>query len=157
MANSYKRLSYNWKTLVFSVHACLSYQGTCTWKACLYILFNCHDCDLEACYKKYICLFIKFYFAFNLDSAADLYIKDFLHPYVMDGNLDARPLRILYRHRWIQTVPETVLQYCIQEMTGPLAGSFRAPTVEDVQKHRVVITTLSTARLLSDLELPVGE
>ena len=75
----------------------------------------------------------------------------------MEGNLDARPLRVLYRHRWIQTVPETVLQYCIQEMTGPYAGSFRAPTEEDIQKHRVVITTLSTARLLSDLDLPVGE
>ena len=54
-------------------------------------------------------------------------------------------------------MPETVLQYCIQEMTGPYAGSFRAPTEEDIQKHRVVITTLSTARLLSDLDLPVGE
>ena len=97
------------------------------------------------------------YISFKFSSAADLYIKDFLHPYVMEGNLDARPLRILYRHRWIQTVPETVLQYCIQEMTGPLAGSFRAPTEEDIQKHRVVITTLSTARLLSDLDLPVGE
>ena len=75
----------------------------------------------------------------------------------MEGNLDARPLRVLYRHRWIQTVPETVLQYCIQEMSGPHIGSFRAPTEEDVQKHRVVITTLSTARLLSDLDLPVGE
>ena len=32
----------------------------------------------------------------------------------------------------------------------------RAPTVEDVEKHRVVVTTLSTARLLSDLELPEG-
>ena len=54
-------------------------------------------------------------------------------------------------------MPETVLQYCIQEMTGPYAGSFRAPTEEDIQKHRVVITTLSTARLLSDLDLPVGK
>lgn len=75
----------------------------------------------------------------------------------MEGNLDARPLRILYRHRWIQTVPEIVLQYCIQETSGPHIGSFRAPTEEDVLKHRVVITTLSTARLLSDLDLPLGK
>ena len=100
---------------------------------------------------------IEMVFFFICFSAADLYIKDYLHRYVMEGNLDARPLRVLYRHRWIQTVPETVLQFCIQEMTGPYAGSFRAPTEEDIQKHRVVITTLSTARLLSDLDLPVGE
>lgn len=74
----------------------------------------------------------------------------------MEGNLDARPLRVLYRHRWIQTVPEIVLQYCIQGTSGPHIGSFRAPTEEDVLKHRVVITTLSTARLLSDLDLPLG-
>ena len=43
----------------------------------------------------------------------------------MEGNLDARPLRVYYRHRWIQTVSETVLQYCIQEQSGPQAGTFR--------------------------------
>lgn len=90
------------------------------------------------------------------NSAADIYIKEFLHPYVMEGNLDARPLRVYYRHRWIQTVSETVLKYCIQEQSGPQAGTFRAPQVEDVERHRVIITTLSTARLLSDLDLPEG-
>lgn len=32
----------------------------------------------------------------------------------------------------------------------------RAPQFADVESHRVVITTLSTARLLSDLDLPEG-
>ena len=32
----------------------------------------------------------------------------------------------------------------------------RKPTLEDVERHRVIVTTLSTARLLSDLDLPDG-
>jgi len=61
----------------------------------------------------------------NHFSAADIYIKEFLHPYVMEGNEEARPLRVYYRHRWIQTVSEIVQQYCIQEQSGHQAGTFR--------------------------------
>lgn len=60
-----------------------------------------------------------------VDSAADIYIKEFLHRWLEEGNDAARPLRVYYRHRWIQTVSTTVLQYCIQEQSGPLAGTFR--------------------------------
>ncbi|KAJ8319176.1 hypothetical protein KUTeg_004267, partial [Tegillarca granosa] len=80
--------------------------------------------------------------------AADLYIKEFIHPLVKEGNLDARPLRIYYRHRWVQTVPDV-------EMSAS-QGNFRMPTQEDVDKHKIIITTLSTARYLCDLELPTG-
>ncbi|CAG5131356.1 unnamed protein product [Candidula unifasciata] len=74
------------------------------------------------------------------NSAADLYIKEFLHDYVdTDEHTEARPLRVMYKFRWIQTVPEVVL---------------KAPTVEDVLNHRVIITTLSSARYLVDLDLP---
>lgn len=42
------------------------------------------------------------------NSAADLYIKDYLHPHVEAGNEDARPLRIYYHKRWVATVNQTV-------------------------------------------------
>jgi hypothetical protein len=41
-------------------------------------------------------------------SAADLYIKDYLHPYVKAGHEEARPLRIYYHKRWVATVNEVV-------------------------------------------------
>jgi superfamily I DNA/RNA helicase len=42
------------------------------------------------------------------NSAADLYIKDYLHPYVTDGHEEARPLRIYYKRRWVTTVNQIV-------------------------------------------------
>lgn len=42
------------------------------------------------------------------NSAADLYIKDYLHPYVEDGHIEAKPLRIYYHKRWVSTVHSTV-------------------------------------------------
>ncbi|OWF45624.1 helicase with zinc finger domain [Mizuhopecten yessoensis] len=89
------------------------------------------------------------------NSAADLYIKEFLHPMVKEGYLEARPLRLYFRHRWIQTVPEVVIQYCIRATAGS-SGIFRCPVLEDVEKHRIVITTLGTARYLCDLDLEPG-
>ncbi|XP_033744648.1 probable helicase with zinc finger domain [Pecten maximus] len=89
------------------------------------------------------------------NSAADLYIKEFLHPLVKEGYLEARPLRLYFRHRWIQTVPEVVIQYCIRATAGSSA-IFRCPVFEDVEKHRIVITTLGTARYLCDLDLEPG-
>lgn len=38
------------------------------------------------------------------NSAADLYIKDYLHPWVEDGCEEARPLRVYYHKRWVATV-----------------------------------------------------
>lgn len=42
------------------------------------------------------------------NSAADLYIKDYLHPWVEEGNTDATPLRVYYHKRWVATVNSTV-------------------------------------------------
>ncbi|XP_062616187.1 probable helicase with zinc finger domain isoform X1 [Saccostrea cucullata] len=89
------------------------------------------------------------------NSAADLYIKDFIHPIVKEGHMDAVPLRIYYRHRWVQTVPDVVLQYCLLEMSAS-QGNFRMPSREEVDRHRIIITTLKTARYLCDLDLPQG-
>lgn len=42
------------------------------------------------------------------NSAADLYIKDYLHPWVEEGCEEARPLRVYYHKRWVATVNNTV-------------------------------------------------
>lgn len=47
------------------------------------------------------------------NSAADLYIKDYLHPWVEEGNVKATPLRVYYHKRWVATVNSTVLKVCI--------------------------------------------
>lgn len=54
------------------------------------------------------------------NSAADLYIKDYLHLWVEEGNEDARPLRVYYHKRWVATVNTTVQKvsvncYAVQE------------------------------------------
>ena len=44
------------------------------------------------------------------NSAADLYVKDYLHPLVQAGLTHYRPLRIYYRVRWLATVHPIVLE-----------------------------------------------
>ena len=89
-------------------------------------------------------------------SAADLYIRDYLHPYVEDGHPEARPLRILYRHRWIQTVNSVVLEYSLVNTKDGFVLGFHKPTKEDLEKHRIVVATLSTSRYLYNLGLEPG-
>lgn len=90
------------------------------------------------------------------NSAADLYIKEYLHPWVKDEGLEAaRPLRVYYHKRWVTTAHPTVQEYCLIDVT-PHLRSFRRPTVEDVTKHRIVVVTLSISMELSSLDLPKG-
>ncbi|GAB6025890.1 hypothetical protein CHUAL_011863 [Chamberlinius hualienensis] len=89
------------------------------------------------------------------NSAADLYVKDYLHPYLESGIEAARPLRIYYQHRRVETVHPTVLKYCLFHSDGN-ARMFRKPTLQDVLESRVVIVTLSTSRCLSEIGLPSG-
>ncbi|KAL1399800.1 hypothetical protein pipiens_007938 [Culex pipiens pipiens] len=43
------------------------------------------------------------------NSASDLYIKDYLHPWVEeDGGEEAKPLRVYYHKRWVATVNSIV-------------------------------------------------
>ncbi|KAK4872883.1 hypothetical protein RN001_014912 [Aquatica leii] len=89
------------------------------------------------------------------NSAADLYIKDYLHPYVEDGHKEAKPLRIYYQKRWVVTVHPTVQKYCLIQESGG-ARMFLAPTFEDIEKHRIIVVTLSTSMYLSNLGIPQG-
>lgn len=42
------------------------------------------------------------------NSAADLYINDYLDKWVEEGDENARPLRIYYEKRWVSTVSQAV-------------------------------------------------
>ncbi|KAM3865303.1 putative helicase with zinc finger domain [Diretmus argenteus] len=87
------------------------------------------------------------------NSAADLYIKDYLHPYVEAGNSHARPLRVYFRNRWVKTVHPVVQQYCLISGTQ---FTFQMPKRDDILRHRVVVVTLSTSQYLCQLDLEPG-
>lgn len=89
------------------------------------------------------------------NSAADLYIKEYLHPWVEDGCEEARPLRVYYHKRWVTTAHEIVQKYCLIE-TSINMRHFKRPTVEDVKRHRIVVVTLSISVELAALDLPKG-
>lgn len=89
------------------------------------------------------------------NSAADLYIREYLHPWVEGGIPEAKPLRIYYHKRWVATVNSTVQKYCLIELKGN-TRVFKKPTVEDLQKHKIVVVTLSTSMELASLNLKKG-
>nr|CAI5864892.1 unnamed protein product [Callosobruchus analis] len=89
------------------------------------------------------------------NSAADLYIKDYLDQWVESGEENARPLRIYYTKRWVTTVSPVVQKYCLIKNNGS-HRSFEIPTLEDILKHRIVVVTLSTSVYLSAMGLPQG-
>lgn len=85
------------------------------------------------------------------NSAADLYIRDYLDPYITE-NPNLNLLRVYYKNRWVQTVHASVQKYCLFDDRK----CFRSPTLEDVDKCNIVVATLSTSRYLSTIGLPVG-
>ncbi|EDW85385.2 uncharacterized protein Dwil_GK10580 [Drosophila willistoni] len=86
------------------------------------------------------------------NSAADLYIKEYLHPWIEEGLEEATPLRVYYHKRWSATVNSVVQKYCITDGVG----NFRRPTVEDIMRHRIIVVTLSISMELATLGLPKG-
>jgi len=91
------------------------------------------------------------------NSAADLYIHDYLDPAVQEGSCTTLPLRVYYRNRWVQTVHPVVQKYCLID-SDPASNLryFRVPTENDLEDRHVIVTTLATSRCLADLNLPVG-
>lgn len=90
------------------------------------------------------------------NSAADLYIKDYLHPWVEAGVEEARPLRVYYHKRWVATVNNIVQKYCLIDLNGNMRN-FRRPSAEDLLKHRIVVVTLNISMELASLDLPKGK
>jgi hypothetical protein len=68
--------------------------------------------------------------------------------------MDAKPLRLMYKHRWVSTVNATVYQYTLPDPTHNY--SFLPPRTDDVERHRVVVTTLSQSRDLVNCGLKLG-
>ncbi|XP_071518358.1 probable helicase with zinc finger domain [Panulirus ornatus] len=89
------------------------------------------------------------------NSAADLYIKEYLHPYVLADHKEATPLRIYYRNRWVTTVHPDVQKYCLIEVDQSVK-KFVMPSEDEILSHRVIVATLNTSRYLVSLKLEKG-
>ena len=61
--------------------------------------------------------------------------------------------RIYFKNRWVKTVHPLVQQYCLISNTS---YTFQMPQREDVERHRVVVVTLSTSQYLCQLDLEPG-
>ncbi|XP_054835850.1 LOW QUALITY PROTEIN: helicase with zinc finger domain 2 [Eublepharis macularius] len=86
----------------------------------------------------------------HTNSAADIYIREYFHEYVISGHPEAIPLRIMYSSRSVKPTDPTTLQYCC---LSPNRDSFRLPSKEELHRHKIVITT---AMLSQDLGVPAG-
>lgn len=62
--------------------------------------------------------------------------------------------RVYFRNRWVKTVHAVVQQYCL--ISGAQL-TFQMPTRQDIERHRVVVVTLSTSQYLCQLDLEPGE
>ncbi|XP_035696319.1 helicase with zinc finger domain 2-like [Branchiostoma floridae] len=91
--------------------------------------------------------------ATHSNSAADLYIRDYIHPYVTSGHPEATPLRVYFKERRLDTVDETVREYC---KLGPNKESFAMPQMDDIMNHRIVIVTLTTSMYLIRMGIKKG-
>ncbi|XP_069099387.1 3'-5' exoribonuclease HELZ2 isoform X1 [Pleurodeles waltl] len=86
----------------------------------------------------------------HTNSAADLYVREHFHPYVMDGHPEAVPLRVKYSKRSISSTDEVTLMYCCLTEDQK---SFMNPPMSLLNRYRVVITTTATSR---NLKVPQG-
>ncbi|XP_018411937.1 PREDICTED: helicase with zinc finger domain 2 [Nanorana parkeri] len=84
------------------------------------------------------------------NSAADLYIEDHFHPYVITGHPEATPLRVKYTKSPVNRTALITLQYCILSDDN---SCFVKPTKSLLDKHRIVVTTAVMAR---ELDVPRG-
>uniref|UniRef100_A0ABM0MGU2 Helicase with zinc finger domain 2-like n=1 Tax=Saccoglossus kowalevskii TaxID=10224 RepID=A0ABM0MGU2_SACKO len=89
------------------------------------------------------------------NSAADLYITDYLHPLVEKGINEIKPLRIHAETIRVQSIPEVVLKYClIKERRG--VECVHMPMVDDIdqiKKYSVIVTTLANSVALKRIGL----
>ncbi|XP_068761003.1 3'-5' exoribonuclease HELZ2-like isoform X3 [Montipora capricornis] len=81
--------------------------------------------------------------------AADIHVE-LLHKYLTEqnGTPAARPLRIYQLMRRLETASEVARNYCLIKK-----GEFKLPSRDDLVEHRVIITTLSTSKVLLDLHV----
>ncbi|NXL05969.1 HELZ2 Helicase, partial [Mesembrinibis cayennensis] len=74
----------------------------------------------------------------HTNSAADIYIREYFHNYVINGHPWAVPLRIISTDRPINMTDPITQMYCC---LSPDQRSFRHPTQAEIDKHHIIITT----------------
>ncbi|XP_068675109.1 3'-5' exoribonuclease HELZ2-like isoform X2 [Montipora foliosa] len=81
--------------------------------------------------------------------AADIHVE-LLHKYLTEQNgaPAARPLRIYQPMRRLETASKVARKYCLIK-----DGEFKLPSRDNLLEHRVIITTLSTSKVLLDLHV----
>ena len=60
-------------------------------------------------------------------------------------SLCEKPLRLYWEHRLATSISDTLLPYCIMDMN---TGTFRNPSLEELEKKTIIVTTLVTADML---------
>lgn len=78
-------------------------------------------------------------------SAADIYIREYFHNYVINGRLQDVPLRIISTDRPVTMTDPIVQKYCCLSENQ---RSFRHPTQTDLNRHRIIITTSTLSKKL---------
>nr|XP_045013354.1 helicase with zinc finger domain 2 [Jaculus jaculus] len=96
----------------------------------------------QPCTKVLICT--------HTNSAADIYIREYFHGYVIKGHPEVAPLRVMYTDRPPSQTDLATLKYCCLTKDRQ---SFRMPTEAELVCHRLVVTTTSQAR---KLQVPAG-
>ncbi|XP_015282257.1 PREDICTED: helicase with zinc finger domain 2, partial [Gekko japonicus] len=86
----------------------------------------------------------------HTNSAADIYTREYFHDYVASGHPEAIPLRIKSTLRDVKSTDPITQRYCC---LSPHQNSFRFPTREELDRHRIIITTCT---LSQDLGVPAG-
>ncbi|KGL76775.1 Helicase with zinc finger domain 2, partial [Tinamus guttatus] len=86
----------------------------------------------------------------HTNSAADIYIREYFHNYVTKGRPWAVPLRIISTDRPINMTDAITQMYCCLSADQ---HSFRHPTKEEIDRHRIIITT---SMLSKNLKVPPG-
>ncbi|NXF12031.1 HELZ2 Helicase, partial [Smithornis capensis] len=79
----------------------------------------------------------------HTNSAADIYIREYFHNYVINGHPLAAPLRIIATDRSVNMTDSTTLRYCC---LSPDQRSFQHPTKAEINKHRIIITTSMSSK-----------
>uniref|UniRef100_A0A669PFN7 Helicase with zinc finger 2 n=1 Tax=Phasianus colchicus TaxID=9054 RepID=A0A669PFN7_PHACC len=74
----------------------------------------------------------------HTNSAADIYIREYFHKYVINGHPWAVPLRIIATDRPINLTDPTTQMYCCLTKDQRF---FRYPTQEEIDRHQIIITT----------------
>ncbi|NXD13255.1 HELZ2 Helicase, partial [Nothocercus nigrocapillus] len=74
----------------------------------------------------------------HTNSAADIYIREYFHNYVTKGRPWAVPLRIISADRPVNMTDAITQMYCCLSADQ---HSFRHPTKEEIDRHRIIITT----------------